>query len=705
MNSEERKIYLRANELYKEGNVAEAIKLWSTIGLTKKRSVVESVPLIWKLIRMNHILSIDFAKIALNFLMIFCSFLFGRLAFVIFELFGNLLQFKAYPDIYLYLSKVSIAEQNVLVGLINGHINFGNFFQTIEQYFVSKVLHVQVFLYSSQIEINLNTPINELIFNNSFPLVIFLVAIGVLVDSYFSVLILVGLFKWVQTLCSKRETQFRLILSTMILFICVSFFYVIYKSFQKEDDLQGVGLAGIMNSSEGGGAGKEGESAKKSRKTEEHSDRKFLQDFSNDLTRKPLSMREREAISKLYADYIEMLKKYGVTGGLGKEISMEEIIEKLKSGKISEIEKQLQTAKAKKDLDRLRNEYGVGSDKGLQQEDREFSEVLRKSFMNSDGKTMEEYLKTANEIEEIYGKKIKDKVFSDKNKQGYMDRFSKNPLEAQKQAREESNKLMENDPNLGRALYGNVNLDVMSRINSIINYLEGGGDIKIFNQMRMQFLKEYDEPTIRLHFALKIDFVIASWNEHQNKYFWQMNRALMMEVVDMITEAAKAANYDIRRTHLGWFYLVSGYYEKAREICLQSYELQVLEGSGEQEGTYVDRSNAALAALMMHQGRTAFFEYRGIYRDVIKKRGYYRNKREELFAEYIRETTAALAAPNPCKEAYICRSMFLEEINDDLALEDLLKYLSLSPTDELLIKEAQLKAKLIKSRLEARKAK
>jgi hypothetical protein len=704
MNSDERKIYLKANELYKEGHIAEATKLWASISIIKKKPI-ESEPLLWQMIKMTHFLPIDFAKIAINFLMLSCSFLFGRLAFVIFELMGNLLQFKTYPDIYLFLSKISITEQNLFIGFLNGSNKFSNFFQAMEQYFVSKILHVQVFLNSGQINLNAENATGDLIFNNSFPLVILLVSIGVLVDFYFFVLILLAFYKWIIRLCSKRETQFRLILSTMILFISFGFFYVVFKSFEKENEMREVGLQSMLNSSEGNGGGSGGGGSSEKEKTEEHSDRKFLQEFSSDLTRKPLSMKERAAISKIYADYIKMLKKHGITGGQGGEISVQEIIEQIKNGKISEIEKKLQQQKAKNELERLKNEYGVADENAVKQDDKEFSEVLRKSFMDSDKKTMEEYLKTSKELEEIYGKEIKDKVFSGKNKEELLKKFAENPLNAQKEAREESNKLMDEDPNLIRPFIGTVSMDIATRINSIVNYLEGGGDIKIFNQMRMQFLKDFSDPKIRLHFAMRINFVMASWNEHQNKYFWQMNRALMMEVADMIVEAANALKVDIRRTHLGWFYLVSGYYEKAREICLQSYELQKLEGGNENEGTYVDRSNAALAALMLQQGRTAFFEYRGIYRDVLKKRGYFRNKREELFTEYIRETTAALAAPNPCKEAYLCRSMFLEDINDDLALNDLLKYLSLSPTDELLVKEAQLKAKLIKSRLEGRKTK
>ena len=99
------------------------------------------------------------------------------------------------------------------------------------------------------------------------------------------------------------------------------------------------------------------------------------------------------------------------------------------------------------------------------------------------------------------------------------------------------------------------------------------------------------------------------------------------------------------------------------------------------------------------------YGYRWIYKKVLEKKGYLRNKREELFSEYIREITAALASPSPCKEAYLCRSMFLEDVDDELALSDLLKYLAFSPEDELLLREANLKVKLIKARLEKRKNK
>ena len=57
MNINEKKIYMRANELYKEGKIAEAIKLWSTINQSKK-SVLDIEPLIWKFKNLNYFLDI-----------------------------------------------------------------------------------------------------------------------------------------------------------------------------------------------------------------------------------------------------------------------------------------------------------------------------------------------------------------------------------------------------------------------------------------------------------------------------------------------------------------------------------------------------------------------------------------------------------------------------------------------------------------------
>ena len=376
----------------------------------------------------------------------------------------------------------------------------------------------------------------------------------------------------------------------------------------------------------------------------------------------------------------------------------------MKDGKISKLENELKKMKALNDYKRLQGEMGDGGEE-ISEEDKEFAEVLKKSFMSSDKKTLDEYLKTGKELEELYGKGIKDKVFSGERQKELIKKFKNDPLSAREYAREEINKLLENESNEKRFGLKSLNMDLMTRINSIINYLENGGDIKVFNQMRVQFLKDYDDPQIRFQFARRIDFVMASWNEHQSKYFWEMNRALTMEIIDMLKDAAKGVDYDIRGMHLGWFYLVAGYYEKAREECLGSIELEESVGVFESEGANVNRSNAALAALMLQQGKTAFMEYRYIFQKVLEKKGYYRAKREEMFTEYIREITAAIASPTPCKEAYLCRSMFLEDVNDELALNDLLKYLALAPDDELLIREANLKINLIKSRLEKRKMK
>jgi hypothetical protein len=709
MDTNEKKIYLRANELYKAGKTAEAIKLWSSINQTKKSNIVVE-PLIWKLLRTTNLMRLGNSSVLPNTILILLSFLFGRIAFVILLILGELLYFKSYPDIYIFFSRLSSDERIFFLAINHSNIfDFGSILLAGEQYFVGKVLHIQAYFFTGQNAISKENAISSVLFNYSFVISIVLVSFATIGDIYLGWIVSKKLTEWIKKVFSQQEYQLRLIIALVMAFISLSFFHLVFKTFEKAPVLAPPGFT--MSTDQGADGGGGAEDSKESRSTKagngEKSELKFLKDFTDELSKIPYSLKEREAITAIYNDYIKMMKKYGIKGGDNvDQPSVKEIIELLKSGKISALENNLKKAKALKDYKRLKSENANGGNDEMTVEDKEFSEVLRKSFMSIDKKTMDEYLKTGKELEELYGKGIKDKVFSDGKKEELLKKFKENPQKAQEFAREETNKILENESSLSSQFSGTLSMDISTRINSIINYLETGGDIKVFNKMRIQFLKDYIQPEIRLAFANLINFVIASWNEHQNKYFWQMNRALMMEVVDMNIEAAKAMGVDESLMDLGWFYLVAGYYEKAREVCLKSIEIESTQGAFlENEGSYVNRSNAALASLMLNQGKTAFIEYRFIYQRVMQKKGLYRAKREELFAEYIRETTAALASPSPCKEAYLCRSMFLEDVNDDLALDDLLKYLSLSPEDELLEREAQLKIKLIKSRLEIRKNK
>lgn len=709
MNINDKKLYLKANELYKEGKTAEAIKLWSSLSQTKA-PVVNVEPLIWKLMNISIFTKISSSKFITNSFLIFCSFFCGRAAFLIFILLGELLYFKTYPDIYIFISDLSIDERTFfhMHSLVDANVPFengGSFILSIQQYFVGKVIHLQSFLFNGQQQLNSVTSISSLLFSYSFGLMVIFVAIGTIVDLYLSWKVVKVITIWMINLLSQKEYWVRFMIAFTMGIISLSFFILVFKKFEKKPELNMRDIIGSLNNNSGTETG-DSESNNQNQKSDgQKSELKFLEEFTKELKGKSYSINERKAITKMYNDYIKMLKKYNIKGGQKEQPTVQEIIDFMKEGKLTDLENRLKQLKALNDLKKLQGEYGENGAEEVKEADKEFADVLKKSFMSSDQKTMDEYLKTAKEFEELYGKEIKDRVFSGENQKELMERFSKDPQKAQEFAREESNKLMKSEKSFERSYLGNVELEVMTRINTIINYLECGGDIKIFNQMRMQFLKDYTDPNYRIHFAMRVDFVMASWNEHQNKYFWQMNRALSMEIVEMMTEAAKAVNFDIRRLHLGWFYLVAGYYEKAREECLKSVALEESESYTESEGSYVNRSNAALAALMLNLGKTAYIEYRFIYKKVLEKKGSFRNKREEFFTEYIREITAALASPMPCKEAYLCRSMFLEDVNDELALNDLIKYLALSPEDELLVKEATLKAQLIKARLEMRKNK
>lgn len=712
MNINEKKIYMRANELYKEGKTAEAIKLWSSINQTKK-NVIDIEPLIWKLKNINYFLDMNISVYVVYSCLILLSFFFGKFAFIIFKSLGDLISFNSYPDIQIFLSNLSIDEQ-MFGKLVNDPFSITPFFEryylAFQQYFVSKIIHVQTYYFTGNAQVSIDSPIQFLIFNSSLGLSILLVSIAAIGDLFLFWKVSKGVTLWLITLLKKSEFRLRLFIAITITFICYSFFIMVYKTFKKNEPIVSSQLMNLSENAPKSGDGSDNRDSNENlngnkKESDYKSERQFLEDFTNELSRRPYSIREREAITRMYNDYIKLLKKYGIKGGQqAKQPTVEEIIEAMKGGKISELENELKKMKALNDYKRLQGEMGEGGGE-ISEEDKEFAEVLKKSFMSSDKKTLDEYLKTGKELEELYGKGIKDKVFSGEKQKELIKKFKNDPLSAREFAREEINKLLENESNDMRFGLQSLDMDLMTRINSIINYLEGGGDIKVFNQMRVQFLKDYDDPQIRFQFARRIDFVMASWNEHQSKYFWEMNRALTMEIIDMLKDAAKGVNYDVRGMHLGWFYLVAGYYEKAREECLGSIELEESFGVFESESSNVNRSNAALAALMLQKGKTAFLEYRWIYQKVLEKKGYYRAKREEMFTEYIREITAAIASPSPCKEAYLCRSMFLEDVNDDLALNDLLKYLALSPDDDLLIREANLKINLIKSRLEKRKLK
>ncbi len=279
-----------------------------------------------------------------------------------------------------------------------------------------------------------------------------------------------------------------------------------------------------------------------------------------------------------------------------------------------------------------------------------------------------------------------------------MQKFMKNPEEAKREMRKVAREALRKQSGEFLQVQDDRGRDVTSEMNSIINYLEGGGDIKIFNQMRVRFIEKYENPNIRFIFAKKIDFVIASWNEHQNKYFWQMNRELMLETIDMVMSAAKEINYDVRGLNLDWFFLVAGNYREARRHGLASAQYNESQRG---EVAYVNRSNSALAALMLDEGQTAYVEYKYVQQAILSKTGFTRRDREEYLTEYLREITAAIASPSPCKEAFLCRSLFLEGVDDELAIKDLVRYLALSPQNQLLKKEAELKLKLLKERLES----
>ena len=73
MNINEKKIYLRANELYKEGKTAEAIKLWNSISQTK-RSIIDIEPLIWKLKHISNFMKFKISVFTLYSFLILFSF-------------------------------------------------------------------------------------------------------------------------------------------------------------------------------------------------------------------------------------------------------------------------------------------------------------------------------------------------------------------------------------------------------------------------------------------------------------------------------------------------------------------------------------------------------------------------------------------------------------------------------------------------------
>lgn len=713
MNINEKKIYLRANELYREGKTAEALKLWASINQTKK-SAVDIEPLIWKLIRAAHLIDFKIGPFVVGFIYILYSFFFGRMAFLLFAVLGELLYFKSFPDVYIFLSNLTIDEQGFISTIFDQKWylpNFVNFPLAFEQYFSGKIIHMQGFFFAGHEQVSMDVPINSLLFNYSFALMIGLISFGVVGDLYLCWITYRGFIAWSRNLLKQNEFRLRFLLASIMAFISISFFILVFKTFEKSPEMitpeffNSLDLGG----DEGGGEGGSDQNQKRqSKKTEsELTERKFLEEFSKGLAQTPYSLKERQAISRIYNDYVKMLKKYGIKGGNSKEQpTVQEIIDIMKNGKLSEIENKLKKIKAMNDLKKMRGENGEGEEGGLTQEDKEFSEVLKKSFMSSDANTLDEYIKTGKELEELYGKGIKDKVFSGANKEELIKKFANDPKKAREFAREETNKILEQQSSEDSIFSGTLGMDVATRINSIVNYLKSGGDIKVFNQMRMQFLKDFDDPEIRFQFAINISEVMVSWSEHQNKYFWQANRALMMEIVDMIAKAGKEVNFDFHKfANIGWFYLLAGNFEKGREECLGYIAYRESIGDFDSEGVNVNRSNAAVAALLLGLGKNAFLEYRYIYQKVLEKKGIRRNKREETFTEYIREITAALASSAPCKEAYICRSMFLEDVNDELALEDLFKYLALSPEDDLLIREANLKIKLIKKRLEIRKNK
>ncbi|PCJ63353.1 MAG: hypothetical protein COA79_00675 [Planctomycetota bacterium] len=713
MDSAKRKIYIEASSLYQSGDTEEARKLWET--LSPQKPIISSDPLVWRLINKINISKWGVLSVFAIFMMMFISLSLGRGLSVIYYAFGDLFYFKSNIELYKFLELHSIVEINN-ISFIN-NIEANSIYEKIDQiililnqYTISKIFFIQNILLL-KIE-NLFAHSHFLRLGTFYYLFTFVISImlfitSVIVDIFFMYIFFGWVSRWLVLIFSKLENIIRFFCVLCFCLLVALFIYILNTIYLKNKEANyerpPMTMKNLFPVDNGGNRNPINKSNKQEMTEKEYVKMNKEKMFDN----KPLSLEERAKLMEIIKDLYKLERKYGIrtqkdTSGANSRNDIFKYVDMLKKGKVKEVIEQLKMKKSMKEiLERIKKS-------GLTAEDKTFKDVLEKSFRSSDPSVRKEYLKMKKELEELYGQSISRKVYSAQNQNELLKEFSKNKNLAKEKMRNKFRQTLQKQLNIGRTNVEVNDKKIRMEMHSIINYLEGGGDIKYFNLMRVKFLEKYTDKRVRLNFTNKILFLMTSWNEHQVKYFWQMNSELMLEIILMTEEAFKSLNIDIRGAGLGWLYLVAGYYEKARKVCLASAEFNEARSRlGRRDGkiqfAFTNRANAALAALMLGMGEVAYIEYQYIYEQSAVKKGSNRKLEDLYLSEFVREITATLASSKPCFEAYACRSMFLEGISDELALKDLKLYLALNTKNNLINKQVQLKVKMLVDRMSRKK--